>query len=96
MTASSPSEEEPREIEEILDENSIPAELIENVPQETRAELLRAIVAFQFEIEQIEHYSGSVPHPSLIERYEATLPGSADRILKMAEERQAANIHIEQ
>ncbi len=96
MTTSSRGDAEPLEIKDMLGENTIPAELIENMPQETRAELLRAIVAFQFEIEQVEHYTGMVPHPSLIERYEATLPGSADRILKMAEERQAANIDLEQ
>lgn len=95
MTASSPSDAEPHDIKDILGEDAISAELIGNVPPETRTELLRAIVAFQFEIEQIEQYSGAVPHPSLIERYEATLPGSADRILRMAEERQAANIDIE-
>lgn len=29
--------------------------------------------------------SGPIPPPSMMEQYEATLPGSADRILKMAE-----------
>ncbi len=29
--------------------------------------------------------SGPIPPPSMMEQYERTLPGSADRILKMAE-----------
>ena len=29
--------------------------------------------------------SGPIPPPSMMEQYEGTLPGSADRILKMAE-----------
>lgn len=32
-----------------------------------------------------EEYSGPIPHPSHLGNYEKILPGSADRILKMAE-----------
>lgn len=33
-------------------------------------------------------YEGPLPHPDLFKRYEETLPGAADRILKMAESEQ--------
>lgn len=33
-------------------------------------------------------YSGPLPHPSSFQQYEDTLPGSADRILKMSENEQ--------
>lgn len=36
-----------------------------------------------------------ISHPSVVERYEAILPGSADRVLTMAEERQSASIELD-
>lgn len=89
-------EELPLDTAELLNKSPITAELLQDLPQEKRAELLRALVAFRLEIEQVEQYSGPIPHPSIVERYEQTLPGSADRILAMAEARQAANIGLEQ
>jgi uncharacterized membrane protein len=38
--------------------------------------------------ESIESFSGQLPHPSHFEQYENILPGSADRILKLNEQRQ--------
>lgn len=35
--------------------------------------------------EKIEHYSGIIPHHSLVEGYEKVCPGAADRILSMTE-----------
>ncbi|MBI1862552.1 DUF2335 domain-containing protein, partial [Candidatus Microgenomates bacterium] len=32
-----------------------------------------------------EQFTGPLPHPAILEKYEHTLPGSADRILGMAE-----------
>lgn len=32
-----------------------------------------------------EEFSGPIPHPDIIEKYERILPGSADRIISMAE-----------
>lgn len=78
-----------------LGDSPFSSELIQNVPQEKRAEFIRALAEFRVEIEQVEQYAGPIPHPSIVERYELTLPGSADRILAMAEQRQAANIAIE-
>ena len=37
-----------------------------------------------------EEFSGPIPHPDIIEKYERILPGSADRIIAMAE-RQASH-----
>ncbi len=33
----------------------------------------------------LEAYSGPLPHPAILEKFEQILPGSAERILKMAE-----------
>lgn len=32
-----------------------------------------------------EYFNGPLPHPEIFERYEETLPGAADRIIRMAE-----------
>lgn len=32
------------------------------------------------------HFSGPLPHPAILAKYEEILPGAADRIIKMAEE----------
>ena len=33
----------------------------------------------------MEEFSGPIPHPDILEKYEKILPGSADRIISMAE-----------
>ncbi len=89
-------EERPPETARLLDSSGISEELLRNIPPEKSEDLARAIIAFQLEIRQVERYSGILPHPSIVERYEAALPGSADRILTLAEELQAADILQEQ
>jgi uncharacterized membrane protein len=42
-----------------------------------------------------EMYIGPIPPPSIMEGWEKVLPGSADRILKMAEKQSAHRISIE-
>lgn len=37
-------------------------------------------------VEVHQEFSGSLPHPNLVGGYESILPGSADRMFKMAEE----------
>ena len=37
-------------------------------------------------VQQSEFYSGPLPHPDMLEKYESICTGSADRILAMAEE----------
>jgi uncharacterized membrane protein len=88
-------EDQPLDIADLLANTPISPELIQDIPQEKQAEFLRAIVAFRLQVEQVEQYSGPIPHPSIVERYERTLPGSADRILSMAEAQQIANIEYE-
>ncbi|MCY3865406.1 MAG: DUF2335 domain-containing protein [Chloroflexi bacterium] len=95
MSDASNIDDQPLDISELLANTPISAELIQDIPQEKRAEFLRAIVAFRLHIEQVEQYSGPIPHPNIVERFEQTLPGSADRILSMAEEQQTANIEYE-
>lgn len=36
--------------------------------------------------QQSEMFSGPLPHPDILAKYDAALPGAAERILKMAEE----------
>ncbi|MCL4395750.1 MAG: DUF2335 domain-containing protein, partial [Chloroflexi bacterium] len=42
-----------------------------------------------------EHYSGPLPHPRIFAQFEKVLPGSAERILAMAERQQAHRIKLE-
>ena len=42
-----------------------------------------------------ESYSGPLPHPQHFNEYEAALPGSADRILSMAEQNLAHRTMVE-
>lgn len=42
-----------------------------------------------------ESFSGPIPHPRTFKEYEAILPGSADRILKMAEDQQKHRMELE-
>ena len=95
MSDESNIEDQPLDISELLANTPISPELVQDIPQEKRAEFLRSIVSFQLDIERVEQYSGPIPHPGIVERYERTLPGSADRILSMAEEQQSANIEYE-
>jgi uncharacterized membrane protein len=49
-------------------------------------------------IERVERrleYSGPLPHPEILGGYEKVLPGSADRVFKMAEKQQDHRISIE-
>ena len=95
MSDESSTEDQPLDISKLLANTPISPEIIQDIPQEKRAEFLRAIVALRLQVEQVEQYSGPIPHPSLVERYERILPGSADRILSMAEQQQIANIEYE-
>jgi uncharacterized membrane protein len=59
-------------------------EILEELPAKEREVAERAIhLALQYS------YRGPIPHPSIITPWEEILPGSADRILKMAEKEQA-------
>lgn len=49
----------------------------------------------QFVVQQ-QSFAGPIPPPQVLEAYERTLPGSADRILKMAEEQSQHRQRLEQ
>ena len=77
-----------------------------NLIQEGKLEVIRKeideiknIVHQEFHsIERVERrleYSGPLPHPEILGGYEKVLPGSADRILKMAEKQQDHRISNE-
>lgn len=38
-----------------------------------------------FAVHMVDHFQGPLPPPDFLERYEETLPGAAERILRMAE-----------
>ena len=59
-------------------------ELLKELPDEKRNIILKAIVS----VEKSSSFAGPLPPPSLFNGYEKTLPGAADRILKMAEKEQ--------
>ena len=46
----------------------------------------------QLMIQQVQHWQSPYPPPEHIKEYEAILPGTFDRIIKMAEEAQRAQI----
>ena len=53
-----------------------------------KSELERAAVGVAQELtvtQTVTQYTGPLPHPKHLQEYENTLPGAADRILKMAE-----------
>jgi len=63
----------------------------ENLPEE-RDEAARreepAVVSASFSM----MYSGTVPHPAIVEGYERFVPGAAERFLRMAELEQKSRI----
>lgn len=69
-------------IEEILEE-------LEKKPRDEQKELLIRI------IQREEHHRGPLPHPRILEGYETTCPGAADRIIKMAEKQQEHRMSME-
>lgn len=44
------------------------------------------------QVQQMQHWQGPYPPPEAVERYEKALPGTFDRMIKMAEQLQAAQI----
>ena len=76
----------------------IPPEIVQSLPAQlqealkdpgTEAQLLSFTAAFA------NWWSGPYPPPQLLRGYEDVLPGSADRIIKMAEEQQRHRHHLE-
>ncbi len=69
----------PEEVSKVLDT------IIEKLPEEER-DVTRAFLLSKM---SLEHFSGPIPHPRIIREYEEVLPGSANRILQMAENQQS-------
>lgn len=65
-----------------LDLDQIKA-VIESLPEEQKLEVLGKGTSISLS------YSGPLPHPADLEKFERILPGAADRILGMAEREQA-------
>ena len=57
-------------------------------PEEKRAEAILAAV-------EISRFSGPLPHPEDLAKYEQVLPGAADRIIRMAEQQAAHRQNLE-
>lgn len=55
----------------------------ENLEEMPKKELVGMVKSMTLTME--EYFSGPLPHPDILRDYEKILPGSADRILKMAE-----------
>lgn len=71
-------------IDQIEDTERVPVELQEFVdvmPEDKKKDFLDAMVR----IERSSSFAGPLPHPGLYGGYEKVLPGSANRILTMAE-----------
>ncbi len=59
----------------------IPKEVLDRIPEEYRGSVVEAAV-----------FQGALPPPSMFGQYDQVLPGSADRIMAMAEKEQAHRI----
>lgn len=65
-------------------------EIIRLVPEKDREKARNALM-----IIRQESFAGPIPPPQVLQGYESILPGSADRIIKMAESQQQHRINIE-
>ena len=45
---------------------------------------------------RVEQFSGPVPHPDLLKKYDELMPGLADRLVKMAEKSMDAEIALQE
>lgn len=73
---------------DIAEPSPFPPELIDFIPEDKREEFISRIVLQ-------EQYSGPLAHPRIVAGYERFLPGSADRILSMAESQQQPRMQQE-
>lgn len=82
------------DVERLKDESPVSeqdlASVIDAIPEDKKPQALRVLSAIKR-----EYFSGPIPPPDVFRKYEETLPGSADRILKMAEAQQTHRIGLE-
>lgn len=60
------------------------------IPEKQRAEVVRRVERVL--IHRQEQFQGPIPHPNHLKQYEEICPGAADRLIKMAEAQQQAEI----
>jgi len=75
---------------EVVDDN-----LTENLEEILKNKNPKEIKKLLVSMSRSEKFSGPLPHPDHFKEYEDILPGSADRILKMAEKQQSHNNDME-
>jgi uncharacterized membrane protein len=65
---------------------------LQGLPEEKRQPAEAAVYQLYAEVER---YTGSIPHPRIVQGYEQMLPGSTDRILTLTENQRAHRIRME-
>lgn len=76
-----------KNLKPVVSKNNIEQEKIKQLEKNEKKQLIAARFSQEF--------SGPIPHPELFAKYEDVLPGSADRILKMAEIQSEHRQHLE-
>ena len=91
MSGESTFEDSSSDVDHSIQNIPIPPELIQDIPEEKREEFIQQISEYFLHVE----YSSPIPPSREVAGYEQLLPGSADRILAMAEQRQRSEIEME-
>jgi uncharacterized membrane protein len=71
----------------------IPKEKTESLSEKDKIPL--EIQKYVTGIMKSESFSGPIPHPKILKQYNEIVPGSANRIIKMAEKQQSHRIYLE-
>ncbi len=58
---------------------------IEELEKKSKDELILMVSKMEMKLTREEHFAGPLPHPKILKEYEQVLPGSAERIVSMAE-----------
>lgn len=72
------------EVEKALRDEQLPPEF-RKLPEEVRHQVVQKLSSVAVRISSHESWEGSYPPPQALQKFEEVLPGSADRIFKMAE-----------
>lgn len=80
---------------EELDDNSLEAVIDRQIGDIVSQKQREVIVAKMTSLMVSEHFSGPIPHPKHVRGYEEISPGAADRIIRMAEVRQAHHMDMD-
>lgn len=77
--------------EELRDVENPDKVILSAVPENKKKEVKEALMVIRGEM-----YSGPIPPPEALARYEEIQPGAADRIIKMAEKQQEHRMSLRQ